>query len=59
MTAIDYTNAIVSFACECTHNRSQHRMEWDGFRGGWNTRCRHAKPGKEPCRCPEFRPVNA
>lgn len=47
-----------SFWCKCTHNRSQHRDEPHPFRSERNTSCRHVEPGKEPCYCGEFRPVD-
>lgn len=44
--------------CTCTHNRSVHRHDWNGFRGVWDTSCGHATirdfPGAPRCRCNEF-----
>ena len=41
----------------CDHNRSQHRQEWNKFRGVWVTSCRAERfglSGKETCRCGAF-----
>lgn len=41
----------------CGHNSSQHRYEWNKFRGVRDTSCRSehwGKTGRETCRCAAF-----
>lgn len=41
----------------CGHNRAEHRLEQDPFRGGWDTSCRHQYykgPELVKCSCPEY-----
>ncbi len=44
--------------CEaCGHNSSQHRHEWNKFRGDWNTSCKVRDlrtPGSDVCKCSKF-----
>lgn len=45
--------------CVCGHNKSGHRLEWDRFRGVWDTSCRvqrWERSGRGRCRCPQFTP---
>lgn len=45
--------------CEtCGHNSSQHRHEWNKFRGVWNTACKagvgYSHSGRNECKCAKF-----
>jgi hypothetical protein len=43
--------------CQCGHNRSFHRNEWNKFRGEQDTSCRSASlgiTGRDECRCEKF-----
>lgn len=47
----------MAWICTCKHNRSQHRHEWDTFRGVWDTRCTHTEyghSGRDRCPCKAF-----
>lgn len=53
-----YRNGSAMKVCVCGHNDSQHRLEQDRFRGGWDTSCRFVfrdRPGGERCNCGAFR----
>ena len=43
--------------CQCGHNRSFHRSEWNKFRGERDTSCRSTSlgfTGRDGCRCQKF-----
>jgi hypothetical protein len=43
--------------CQCGHNRSFHRLEWNKFRGEQDTSCRWTNlgmTGRNECRCEKF-----
>jgi hypothetical protein len=48
---------MTGWMCPCGHNRSFHRLEWNKFRGEWDTSCRSEKlgmTGSDRCRCEKF-----
>ena len=51
----------MGWICRCGHNKSLHRLEWNKFRGVWDTSCRDEQwgvTGRERCRCDAFTDEN-
>jgi hypothetical protein len=45
------------YICQCGHNRSQHRHEWNKFQGRYDRSCRdvdHRMADLKACKCAEF-----